>query len=177
MTNLRLAVLAFATGATLACSQSSTPTAGEWDDRALDKPQWAVAPDRAAAFEGAYPFSHYSGVGSVERLVIRDATAWAELWARLSTVLAPTPPLPAVDFATEMVVFVSQGTQSNGGYAINIKAVVQSPGKLEILVQSVSPGNTCVTTQALTNPTDALIVPKSDLTVDFLERSRVQHCE
>jgi hypothetical protein len=177
MTTIRLAVLALATGAVLACSPSATPTAGEWDDQALDKPAWSVAPDRAAAFEGAYPFKYYSGVNTVERLVIRDAEAWAALWARLGTGLIPTPPLPSVDFATEMVLFVSQGTQSNGGYAIDIKAVVQSPGRLEILVQSLSPGNSCITTQALTDPTDALIVPRSDLTVTFLERSRVQQCD
>lgn len=177
MTNLRLAVLAFAMGATLACSQSSTPTAGEWDDLTLNLPAWSVAPDRAAAFEGAYPFNHSSGVGEVERLVVREATAWAELWARLSTGFTPAPPLPAVDFATEMVLFVSQGTQNTGGYAIDIRAVVQSSGKLEILVQSVQPGNTCITTQALTNPTDAVIVPRSDLPVVFLERSLVQQCD
>lgn len=177
METIRLAVLAIATGAVLACSPSAAPTEGEWDDRALNKPAWSVAPDRAAAFEGAYPFTHYSGVNTVERLVIRDADAWAALWARLSTGLTPTPPLPAVDFATEMVLFVAQGTKNNGGYSIAIKAVVQSPGRLEILVESVSPGNSCVTTQALTDPTDALIVPRSDLTVTFLERSRVHACD
>lgn len=177
MTNIRLAVLALAMGASVACSPSTRPNEAGWDDLALEKPSWSVAPDRAATFEGAYPFTYYSGVGERERLVIRDADAWAALWARLSAGREPTPPLPAVDFATEMVIFVSQGTQPTGGYAIDIKAVVQSPGTLEILVQSVSPGASCGTTQALTYPTDALIVPKSELTVTFLERSRVQQCD
>ncbi len=177
MMTIRLAVLAIAAGGLLACAQSSSPTEAEWDDDALAQPSWAVAPERAAEFEGAYPFRYYSGVDETERLVIRDAAAWTALWARLSAGMLPQPPLPAVDFATELVLFVSQGAKPTGGHTIDIRAVVQSPGALEVLVESASPGPSCVTTQAFTQATDVLVIPRTPLGVTFLERHRVHQCD
>ncbi len=177
MTHPRLAVLACAASAVLACSSSDGPTGGDWNELSLRAPVWAVAPARAEEFSAAYPFRISSGIDSVERRIVRDADAWAELWRRLGSHLRPgPPPPPPVDFATEMVLFASQGTQRSGGFEIVIRRVTTPGGTLDVMVESITPGN-CGTTLALTFPTHAVIVPRTDLQVRFLERTRHRQCD
>ena len=41
--------------------------------------------------------------------VVRDPAAWQALWARLHVNASPTPALPAVDFAKDMLVVAAMG--------------------------------------------------------------------
>lgn len=122
-------------------------------------------------------FETYSGISERERLVVRDLKAWRELWKRIYSLSSPTPPLPAIDFAKEMLVVVSLGSKANGGYGILIDDASERDNGLEIKVRTISPGKSCMTTQALTAPVDIVRLRKSERPVAFVEAEIVHDCK
>jgi hypothetical protein len=136
----------------------------------------APAATRAAFDSTVSAFAQYNGVADRRRLVIRDTAAWQALWAELSAPQHPAPPAPAVDFAEYMVVFAAAGPRTTGGHATAVDEVLADGPALFVRVTEVSPGAGCVTTQALTSPIAARLVPRRDGSVSWLERTRATDC-
>jgi hypothetical protein len=122
-----------------------------------------------------YP-SYYSGFEQSARIVVEDAEEWAQVWSRLWNNQHPVPPLPAVDFSREVVVVAAMGTRPNGGYSIRVQAAAVHEGSLTVRVVETSPGSRCVTTQAITTPTDVVRVARSGLPVRFTTATGVLSC-
>lgn len=120
--------------------------------------------------------SHYSGFEQSARIVVEDAEQWAQVWSRLRGSQRPVPPLPAVDFSQEVVVVAAMGTRPNGGYSIRVQAAAVHEGSLTVRVVETSPGSHCVTTQAITTPTDVVRVARSGLPVRFTTATGVLNC-
>lgn len=114
----------------------------------------------------------HTGINERRRLVIRDANAWAGFWSELGV-----GDRPAVDFTRDLVVAVAAGQQSSGGYEIAIDRVTQNNGELMIEVVETSPGPNCMTTAALTQPVDVIVMPAvSARGWSFVERKEVRGC-
>jgi hypothetical protein len=114
----------------------------------------------------------HTGINEKRRLVIRDANAWAAFWSELGT-----GDRPAVDFTRDLVVAVAAGQQSSGGHEIAVETVSQSNGELRIEVVETSPGPNCMTTSALTQPVDVVVVPGVNARGwSFVERQEVRGC-
>ena len=124
---------------------------------------------------GSDPFTYYSGLTESTRLVIRDASAWAEMWARLSTA-RPVPPLPTVDFNREMVVVAALGARPSGGHSIVVESASREGGSVYVTVRSEVPGSGCLLSQALTSPVDVARMPRTDDPVQFRERNVTRAC-
>ncbi len=126
--------------------------------------------------DDSFAYSLSSGVTSAQQLVIRDPVAWSSLWQQIHATETPVPPLPDVDFAREMIVAASLGTRSSGGYDVLLAGAVEDSTGLEISVTETSPGSTCVTTQALTQPIDLARTARRDGPVRFTTSRRVAAC-
>ena len=122
-------------------------------------------------------FTSNSGIPDSLRIVIRDAKAWREVWERIHKPFSPEPPLPKVDFSRELVVVVALGTRPTGGYGIIVDRAYQRDDRLEIIVRKQSPGQTCFTTQSITQPFDIVLVPKTERLVVFRETEVVHECQ
>jgi PrcB C-terminal len=113
-----------------------------------------------------------TGIGEARRLIIRDANAWAEFWSELGI-----GGRPEVDFNRNIVVAVAAGQQPSGGYEIRIDRVRQVNGELRVEVVETTPGPNCMTTPALTQPVDVVVIegvaPRS---WSFAERKDVRGC-
>jgi hypothetical protein len=145
--------------------------------RADRVPAEAVALAVHHVLEGnIFSFRYYSGFTEKERLVIRDADQWSRAWARITVGLSPRQPTPSVDFAREMIVLVAMGQRLTGGYAIAVEGVYDAGGRLYVEVRELSPGGSCGTTQALTQPIDVVRVPRRDGAVVFVERAETIDC-
>jgi len=159
----------------LAACQRGTPA-----DRALGPGNGTRSADsllvleRFAESRGGY--AGYSGIASERRLLVRDAEAWASLWAEIHRNLSPTPPLPAVDFEREMVVAAALGTRPSGGYGITIDSARHRGDVLEIHVRQWRPGGDCAVTAALTAPVDLVRLPAVSAKAAFREESQVLDC-
>lgn len=114
----------------------------------------------------------HTGINERRRQVIRDANGWAAFWSELGI-----GDRPAVDFTRDVVVAVAAGQQSSGGYEIAVDQVTQNNGELMIEVVELSPSPNCMTTAALTQPVDVVVVPGVNARGwSFVERREVRGC-
>jgi PrcB C-terminal len=121
--------------------------------------------------------SAYSGYGEAERIVIRDPAAWDHAWATAWANHSPVPPLPPVDFDTEMVVLAALGSRPSGGYTIEIERVTSEAAGAAVRVLATSPAADCFVTQALTQPVIMLRTAAIRGAIRFHDRAEVRPCE
>ena len=159
-------ILAAACAPTGGAPNSDSPTMGQPSQQAPEGP----LPIRELLQE------HSTGYADSARLVIRDAAAWANFWRRVHSNSGEAPALPAVDFAGEMVLAAAMGTRATGGYTIHIDSARIAGEAIEVFVRSVSPGPTCGTTAAITEPVAAVATTRSDLPPRFIERRETRDC-
>lgn len=134
-----------------------------------------MQPVRFEPLPDAQAVRFYSGMTTRQRLVIRDAATWANVWQQLASPFQPVPPVPAVDFATSLVVVAAMGQKNTGGYAITVDDVRATAGEVSISVTEQAPGSGCSVIQALTAPVAVVVVtPRFAGPATFVERA-VQH--
>ena len=111
----------------------------------------------------------FSGIQEPTQQIIRDKTIWDKTWAKHSANSKTAGKMPEVDFSKEMVIFVTMGRKSTGGYSIQVTKVEPIGEKLRITVSRTAPPAGAMTIQALTAPFQIVAVPKSDLSPEFVE--------
>merc|ERR1719401_2077683 len=82
--------------------------------------------------------------------VVDNSASWEKLWR--SHAPAGQPPVPVIDFASDMVVCVWAGTRSTGGHSVDIHRVEETAEGLNVHVQAKEPAAGQMVTQALTQP-------------------------
>jgi hypothetical protein len=123
-----------------------------------------------------YPFAFYSGLDKPDRIVIRDPLTWQIVWKDIWRGFSEVPPVPAIDFSSEMIVVAALGARSTGGYGILIdRANEVANGGISVTIRSISPLN-CLVTEAFTQPVDIARLPIRG-NVEFTERSEVHQCQ
>lgn len=113
--------------------------------------------------------SPYSAFTEPSRLVVRDEAAWAEAWATIHGTVSDPPPLPTVDFTSEMILVAALGPRSSGGYTVTFSAVAPVGDGLRATVQETAPGPGCVTAAVITSPVVAVRVPRVEGAVQFVD--------
>ena len=137
----------------------------------------ATAPFTVARFAGIQGYIEgSSGLNASERIVIRTQHEWAELWDRMLNAHSPKPPIPFVDFSQHMLLVAAMGGKPTGGYAIRIESVSRQNAVITAHVRLTSPGNSCFTTQAFTEPADIVRIARSELPVVFHDEQIVHEC-
>lgn len=113
-----------------------------------------------------------SGITGERRLVIRDSVTWSRFWSELGAGVQPK-----VDFGRDLVIAVASGERTSGGHDLAVQRVARSGGELRIEVLETSPAPNCVTTAALTQPVDVVMVPAAGVTGwSFVDRTTVRAC-
>jgi hypothetical protein len=114
-----------------------------------------------------------SGITTPARLVIRDDSAYARFWASLGD----AGPRPSVDFTRDIVIAAAAGQQPTGGHSIAMERVTRVGAGLAIEVTETVPPQGCMTTQALTQPVDVVVVAAADArTWSFTDRRVAGEC-
>ena len=116
-----------------------------------------------------------SGINDRRRVVISDPVTWAAVWAQANATNLQPPPVPAIDFDTEVVVLASMGTKNSGGYSIDIISAAVVDGQLRVVVRETSPGPGCMRTAALTAPVHIVRAPHGGAPA-FIEQSFTRNC-
>ena len=124
-----------------------------------------------------YSFTSTSALRTAQRTVISDDTSWRAAWTMLWENAASAPPLPAVDFAREMIVLAALGERPTGGYQILLDSAVTTGEKSVVIhVRTVSPGARCGLYQALTQPVDIARLPRLQRAITFRDHAVVAEC-
>ena len=120
--------------------------------------------------------SNWGGFDTTATLVIRDAVAWSAFWQRMWGGVNEPPPLPEVDFATDMIVAFASGVQPTLGYDVVLTGAGEDRKGVWIQVLERSPGSECVEGQMITHPIDVARVPRRPDPVGFIVTPGVVHC-
>jgi hypothetical protein len=114
-----------------------------------------------------------SGITTPARLVIRDDSSYASFWTSLGAGARP-----AVDFSRDIVIVAAAGQRATGGDAIAVERVSRTGDGLAVEVVETNPGPGCMTSQALTQPVDVIVVAAADArTWSFSDQTRTQPCQ
>ena len=102
---------------------------------------------------------------------ITGPDAFVALWqsAHLETT-------PEVDFERDGVIAVYMGEQPTGGHRIHVERVARQDDELQVEVVFQFPGPDCMTTQALTQPYQMVLVPRAAPRASFSTRSIIVPC-
>jgi hypothetical protein len=131
----------------------------------------------AAVFAETVPFetikSEQYAPGIVEKTeaVVKDEADFSSLWEEVTRTLYPPPELPAIDFSREMVLFVSLGEKSTGGYTVAITEIIDRGDHWEVVVVTTEPGPDDFVTQGFTQPYHLVTVEKTDVPLRFRWKS------
>ncbi|MCI0597768.1 protease complex subunit PrcB family protein [Candidatus Parcubacteria bacterium] len=87
------------------------------------------------------------------------------------------PAIPPVDFSTEELLAVFDGTHSSGGYRIDVLSVEDTASARIITIKHVEPGASCITTSAITSPFQIVQLPKTTLPITREDVTEVRECE
>ncbi len=123
------------------------------------------------------PFSGNSGFPDSTTRVVRDSASWRDTWQTIHSWTSEPPPVPQIDFGSRMVLLAAAGTKGSGGHGIEIRSVTTSGTVMTARVRTTSPGPSCFTTMALTEPVDVVTVPQFEGTVRFEYEAVVYDCE
>ena len=162
-----------------ACSSSPAPTT-ERDTTAADaaaspaQPPTTSAMTPTAATDRLYSATS-SGFEESAQRVVSDRSQWERDWRQLHGGLEAGG-APAVDFARDVVVLVAMGMRNSGGHAVRIDGVSPSGTDLIVHVTLVSPGASCMTTQEITQPAEAVRVRKPAGRVRVVTRTETRTC-
>lgn len=82
-----------------------------------------------------------------------------------------------MDLSRNLIIAVASGERSTGGHDIAVQRVSRTGGELRIEVLETSPGQGCVTTAALSQPVDVVMVPAAGVTGwSFIDGVAVRAC-
>jgi hypothetical protein len=109
----------------------------------------------------------FSAIRTPRKLVIRDAAAWATLWAEHTAGQQPPPPLPQVDFRSKMLLAIFAG-ELQRCHEFEIRRVNYTP-ELKIIAdfedRDITPYSFCIA--AITTPMHVVAVPEISADVLF----------
>lgn len=105
----------------------------------------------------------HSAVEEPKQAVARTASEWQALWREH----AGSEPVPAIDFAKEMVAAVFLGTRPTGGYGVDIFAARREGAVLIVEYRERRPPPGALASQALTSPFHIVRIARHDGTVTF----------
>jgi len=106
------------------------------------------------------------------RLVIQDQRTWDEAWAKIDRQTTA----PAADFETSTIVLAAMGERYSGGYSIAFNDIAATQHTLYVSVTEGSPGERCMTTQALVQPVAVTRVERIEGDVQFIEHTQANDC-
>ena len=123
-----------------------------------------------------FPYRLNGGFTTRQRLIVRDQAAWTRAWTDVVGSHTPIPATPVADFARETIVIASMGQRNSGGYSVSIDSAGVAGDTVILAVTERSPGRTCGTTGALTQPIALARVLRPNAVVRFVEKSVVTDC-
>lgn len=162
-----IAVLAVLAGA---CSE--LPTLGQDPERNTLEGE----PVQLVRFAEYFP-AFNSGFDQQTRLVVQNQAQWEAAWQRLWHNHWPVPATPAVNFETHVVVLAAMGSRATGGFRIQVDEAATRSDHVMVRVIETSPGRQCFTTQAFTEPVDAVKLSRTSLPIRFQTVSTVHECD
>ena len=108
---------------------------------------------------------------------VQDQATWDEMWKKIKRQTPNAGPAPQIDFNRYMILVAAIGVQSNDGYEVRIKRIIESPGFIEVDVNILEPGMNCTTKPEMISPVIVVRMKKSYKSVNFNVYPLIALCE
>jgi hypothetical protein len=102
----------------------------------------------------------YSGKKDADAEIIDNQDKWAQLWKQHVSVLVPQPPVPEIDFTSNVVAVIFAGEKNTGGYAVVIKDVTADGDDVMVNYRLTEPQPNSFTLQVISQPYVMLRIAK-----------------
>ncbi|MGZ5198954.1 MAG: hypothetical protein ACXWC4_04215 [Telluria sp.] len=109
----------------------------------------------------------HTGVSQQRDVVIRDQAAFDKLWAEHVSDRSPTPPAPAVNFTSQMVIGVFAADVVTCGN-MGIVGVRSQDGKMVVDIERRAPAPTVACPAVIVTPMQMVTVGRNDAPVEFV---------
>jgi hypothetical protein len=151
--------------------RGSAPSAGRSASAAAPASQapWRLPPVQTVPFRTVAKGQGGGAPSGRRSLTIRGERRWRKLWDALGDGGEP----PEIDFASEMLIAVTQGRQPSGGHAIRIERIERTGKGRLVKVVETQPARGCPASGVITSPYHVVRVRRSAQRVRF-ERRRTQ---
>lgn len=116
---------------------------------------------RPVSFQTIYR-SQTSGIHAQRGEIIQTADRWAAVWAEIHQGESMVPPLPAVDFSTEMVVLAAAGDLPDGCWNVQVSNVAPNVVRVNVAVAVTHPPVGCGCATVVVQPVDVVRAQKLD---------------
>jgi molybdate transport system regulatory protein len=116
--------------------------------------------------DGHVPFTTvhtdmYSGIRTPRAELISRADIWQRTWDEIVSGRSPAPPLPAVDFNTNILIFVALGQTADSCKRIAVENVERRDGELLVRVKETRPPASCSCPPVVVNPVHVVSIPRA----------------
>lgn len=106
-------------------------------------------------------YGYQSGLKPGGVRVVRDEAHWRELWSEHTAPMMPRPPVPSVDWGTDMVLCIALGARPTGGYGIEIESIERQGDRLVVDAIEKKPAPDAIEPQVVTHPYVFVTTPRS----------------
>ena len=140
------------------------------------EPNLAILPSTEVSFER---IGNLGGkLYARNNFAIKDAATWETLWLDSYSGHTQIPEVPDVDFKSEFLIVVFQGTCPSSGYVTNITRITMTLTYYTVYVDEIHPGEDCLVLTVLTSPCDIVKIssPMLHLRVRFIYNISVHDC-
>lgn len=129
-----------------------------------------LGPDEVLYFE-TVGMGHNGAIRDTTEVVFTDRAAFESAVSNLNLL----GPISDVDFSQNMVGFIAIPTES-GGYIIEVKSVEKTGNEIVVSYEFSTPGQDCVTIQALSLPFQIVKIKRSEGEVRFNRIQKQYSC-
>lgn len=112
-----------------------------------------------------------------KKLVITNEEEFKKAWANAFKNFLKKDTPPKIDFETKLIILVTMGEKSSGGYTINISDISENKNKVVVTVLNSIPEASCPTTSALTFPFEFIQLDKTTKEIVFKTIENTLKCE
>ena len=92
--------------------------------------------------------------------VVTDRFELEELFKQITSRQLPTPEVPKVDFAKDIVIYVARDPKPSGGYGLKVRSVKCDSGVMKVDLQEVNPQGNANQAQTITQPYVMMTTPR-----------------
>lgn len=118
--------------------------------------------------------SQRSGIGTRRAELITDSGRWNAVWSEIHRDSSGLPPIPSVDFGSEMLILAALGQEPDSCWSIQIRSVRATGERLlEVLVVEGRSPPSCACATVIVNPVHVVRLRRSDRRPSFLFDQRV----
>lgn len=132
------------------------------------------ASEGAVSYEVLAEGNNAGSVSERKNYRIKSASEYEQLLALMYG--TDSPVLRPVNFEKEEVLAAFDGSHASGGYDIRVEGVTDDGLVRTISIVHTEPGETCMTTGALSSPFVMVVVPKTTLTLSKNVRTETTSC-